>query len=285
MGVSILPYSNVDLRYSRDITSENSAYENVFYQGSISNIKTSLAYAVNNRISIAASVSYYFGNIKDEYQLVFDDPDIYNSYTDINYKIYGPALSAGMRVRLLDSLYVGSFVDFKPNLTLGKVTFDPLTRLNVEEEQDISLPLSWGVGTSYFLSKRVVVAADYAFQNWSEGFDIAAASVKELDDWYHLGFGVERIHLNSRRAKGFDKFDWRAGMSMRQIGYLFNNESVTQKAVHFGIGFPFFNNSSRLDIGLMAGIRGDKSKTLAQEKFFLFNFSISAGELWFQKFR
>ena len=145
--------------------------------------------------------------------------------------------------------------------------------------------MAWGVGTSYFLSKRVVVAADYAFQNWSKGFDIASASVKDLDDWYHFGFGMERIHLNSRRAKTWDKFDWRAGFSMRQIGYIYNNEKVIQKAVHVGTGFPFFTNSARLDIGLMAGIRGDKSKTIAQEKFFLFNFSISAGELWFQKFR
>jgi hypothetical protein len=52
-----------------------------------------------------------------------------------------------------------------------------------------------------------------------------------------------------------------------------------------GFGFPFHRNTARLDIAIVGGIRGDKQKNLAQEKFMQIFMSLSAGELWFQKLR
>ena len=103
--------------------------------------------------------------------------------------------------------------------------------------------------------------------------------------WSRLGVGVERSVSHARRPAFLSRFDWRFGYSRTQIGYRFNGDAVVEQAAHAGIGIPFSDFNNRIDVAVMAGIRGDQGSNLAEERFVNVLFSISVGELWFQSSR
>lgn len=285
-GLSITPYTFVNFGFSHRIENELGSYEeNVFFEGDLSRSQLNFSWSPHPNFGIGVSFNYFFGSIQDRYKLIFDEQAFYNTVFRNEYRFHGPGLGSSFDWKLFNSLRLGGFLDLKPKIKFTKVFLSPLDFQEEEVTEDGSLPLFWGIGSSYQLSHRWLITADYAAQKWSEGFELSGVETKVLDDWYRAGFGIERAHSKKRTAVFLNKIDIRAGISISQIGYLFNDESVQEYTGHFGLGIPFFQNRARLDFGFLAGIRGDKQKNLAEEKFFRVFISLSAGELWFQKLR
>ncbi len=286
VGFSIIPYTLVNFRYAQKFSSDISDFEEtVLYDGIISRAQFNFAWAPLSWLGLGASFHYYFGNIEDKYYLSFDQPSMYDSEHKIEYQFYGPGAGVSFNIEPLDSFMIGGFVDFKPRLTFRRAFESPVSQETQESNAKSTFPLSWGVGTSFHLTKQIILSADYTTQYWSQGFNIPGFDTSQLEDWYNYGFGIEHLHSRERKKSFFNKLDWRTGFSAGNIGYKFHNNSVKEYRVHFGIGIPFFFDNNRLDIALVGGVRGDKSVTIAQEKFIKIYLSLSAGELWFQKIR
>jgi len=293
VGISITPYSNVDFKYIMAIQDQGKTYdESVFQKGSISKAQFAIIWSPVSKIGISLNGNYYFGTIKDLYRLRFSNSNYYDSYHEIEYQIKGPGLGVSFDLRATKDLLFAGFVDFKPSIDLIRNMNSALSQAQTELTNSASFPLHFGFGSSYKINSRLNIAIDYSGQNWSEGFGLD--QLKEtgsdpltrsrLDDWYQLGIGIERNAHISRRSMFLDKLDFRTGFSVRGLGYRFNNEPVLQYAGHFGIGVPF-SNSDRFDFAIAIGVRGDKSKNLAEEKFVNFEVSVTMGELWYQKLR
>ena len=293
LGISITPYSNVDFKYIMTVQDQGKTYdESVFQKGSISKAQFAIIWSPISKIGVSVNGNYYFGTIKDQYRLRFNNSNYYDSYHEIEYQIKGPGLGASFDFQATRDLKFAGFVDFKPSIDLIRNMNSALSLAETEITNSASFPLHFGIGSSYRINSRLNVAVDYSRQNWSEGFGIDQLQSdgsdlltrSQLDDWYQLGIGIERNAHVFRHSMFLDKLDFRTGFSIRGLGYRFNDEPVLQYAGHFGIGVPF-SNSNRFDFAIAVGVRGDKSKNLAEEKFVNFEVSVTMGELWFQKLR
>lgn len=293
IGISITPYSNVDFKYIMTIQDQGITYdESVSQKGSISKAQFAIIWSPVSALGISLNGNYYVGTIKDQYRLSFKNSNYYDSFHEIEYQIKGPGLGASLDLRATRKLLFAGFIDFKPSIDLIRNLNSALSQAETEITNSASFPIHFGIGSSYRIHPRLSVNVDYSRQNWSEGFGIdqlqstgADLLTKSgLDDWYQLGVGIERNAHISRNSKFLDKLDFRTGFSMRGLGYRFNNEPVLQYAGHFGLGVPF-SHSNRFDFAIVAGVRGNKSKNLAEEKFVNFEVSVTMGELWFQKLR
>ena len=285
-GLSITPYTDVDYSFTQNLTNELGSYqENVFYEGSISRAQVNLSWSPHPNYGFGFSFNYYFGRIRDRYKLTFTSSENYNTNYVVEYRFKGPGFSTSFDWNIINKINLGGFIDFKPKLNFDRVINSPLTFTQQKTTENGKLPIFWGIGTSYQLSPRIIVTSDYANQKWSEGLDISGLNTQNLTDWYKWGLGIERSHDNNRPKVFINKIDLRAGFSLGQIGYLFNDEPVHEYTGHLGFGFPFYQNRARLDFAFIGGVRGDKQKNLAEEKFFQIFISLSAGELWFQKLR
>lgn len=286
IGISILPYTLVDFSSTQTHSAGDKTYdENIFFKGGITRGQLNLVWSPTRRVGLAGSFHYYFGTIRDRYQNIFNSDEFYDSNTEMSYRFLGPGAGISADFQVFDSLFIGGFLDLKPDLTFTRTLQSPVKSEKEEYEASSTFPMSWGLGSSFTFAQKWTLAADVAFQKWSEGFDIPGIPLSQLDDWKQFSFGIEHAHLAKREKSFFNRMDLRAGFSFGNIGYKFNNQSVTEYAVHGGMGFPFYQDRARFDIALKAGIRGDQSNTIAQEKFFQFSLSVSGGELWFQKFR
>ncbi len=285
-GLSLSPYTQIDFSINQKYTLASNQYEeNTFLQGNIARSQLNLVWSPVPRLGLAASFNYFFGTIQDNYRLIFNNQQYYDSSHEVEYQVHGPGAGLSADLRVADSLNIGGFFDFKPNMRLNKVSRSPITLAKEQSEQDITLPILFGIGGSYHFAHRWNVAADVSYQKWSDGFQIHGLPTDSLQDWYQVSFGLERTHQKQRPKSIFNKLDFRTGFSFGDIGYKFNNQPVKEYAVHFGLGIPYFEGRDRFDFGIIAGIRGNRSENLVQEKFYRFILSISAGELWFQKLR
>lgn len=293
MGISITPYSNVDFRYIMAVQDRGLNYdESVFQKGSISKAQFAIIWSPVSTMGISLNGNYYFGTIKDQYRLRFDNSNYYDSFHEIEYQIKGPGVGASFDFQATRELLLAGFVDFKPSINLIRNMNSALSQVETEITNSASFPIHFGIGSSCRIHRRWNLSVDYSRQEWSEGFGVDQLQTavvdpltnSQLDDWYHLGVGIERNARIHRSSKFFDKLDFRTGFSIRGLGYRFNNEPVLQYAGHFGLGIPF-SHYNRFDFAVAIGIRGDKTKNLAEERFVNFEVSVTMGELWFQKLR
>lgn len=293
LGLSLSPYSNVDFRYILAIKDQGINYdEYVFLKGGISKARVGLIWSPFHSLGISINGNYYIGTIDDKYELSFNNGEYFDSFHEIEYRFKGPGVGVSMDYELNKKFMFAGFIDFKPSIDLKRAITSSLSQEDTDITHSGTFPIHYGFGASIRVHPQLSFSADYSHQNWSEGFGVPQAQTgaaegftnSQLDDWYHLGVGVERNHRTGRNRGFFDLIDWRTGFSATSLGYKFNNEPVIQYAGHFGIGIPF-SDTNRFDIAVAAGIRGNKSKNLAEEQFIQFEISVAIGELWFQQFR
>lgn len=284
-GISLTPYTLTDFSFDQKYQTPTADYtETTYYEGNLARAQVNLVWSPVPSLGIAGSFNYYFGTLKDRYELGFDDQALYNSNYEMEYEFHGPGAGISFDLNPIKDLNIGGFFDLKPSLNFTRVTKSPLTGITEETEADGTLPIFWGIGSSYRFAPQWTVSADYAYQYWSKGFGIRKVNVNNLENWYRFGVGIEHAHRPQAR-KLLNKIDLRTGFSTGSLGYKFDNNPVKEYSGHMGVGIPFFQDRARVDVSFQAGLRGDRSRNLAQEKFYRFLFSISAGELWFQKLR
>ena len=293
IGLSLSPYSYTDFKYIMTIQDQGLTYdETVFLKGNITKAQVGLIWSPLSKIGISVNGNYYFGTLKDQYKLTFNNSSYYDSYHQIEYQMRGPGIGLSFDFRPNKKLMLAGFVDFEPSIRLKRNYTSPLSLESKELTNSGSFPLQYGIGSSFRVHPQLIFSLDYSAQDWSDGLGISQSSIEgsdvftssRLDNWYHLGIGLERNSKKSRNAKFLNLIDLRTGFSLTALGYKFNDEPVMQYAGHFGIGIPF-SDKNRFDLGFVAGIRGNKSKNLVEEKFFNFEISVTMGELWYQKFR
>jgi len=294
LGISVLPYADTDLNYSLPVESNLTNYQEfVTNQGNIGKARLSLIWSPMSKLGFSFEASYYFGVITDKYQLSFTNVNYFDSDHEIEYRFRGPGLGFSIDINPIERLALAGFVDSKPSLKIEKKFTSPVSNSSSIIAETASFPIHFGIGANLRFHKKMTLAVDYSSQQWSNGISGVSSSNSEsntitgtsnLDDWYHVGIGLEREARRKRGTKFLSRLEYRLGVSSTGIGYKFNNSTVIQYAAHLGFGIPY-SALNRFDFAFVVGIRGDKSKHGAEEKFFGIEISLSMGEQWFQKLR
>lgn len=283
IGLNFQPYALLDFKSSQSQVSNGISFtQNNIINGAIGKAQLNLVWSPVSTVGISINGNYYFGSIEDRYEYTFDDGSYRDISQGIKYKISGPGLGFSADIQPKSWLTIAGFADTRSALkvqtsyTSSAIYPDSIQR-NLE-----AFPLHFGLGSAIMLSSRWNLAIDYSHQFWSETLK---EPTSDYEDWYLLAIGVEREASRKRKPGFFNLMDIRGGFSTKKIGYKFNNESVLEHSAHFGLGFPFNQYRNRIDIGISAGLRGDKTKNLAEEKFINFSASIAIGERWFRSSR
>lgn len=283
IGLNFQPYALLDFKSSQSQVSNGISFtQNNILNGAIGKAQLNLVWSPVSTVGISINGNYYVGNIEDRYEYTFNDGSYRDISQGIKYKISGPGLGFSADIQPKRWLIIAGFADTRSALKVEtSYTSSAIYPDSIKRNLD-AFPLHFGLGSAIMLSSRWNLAIDYSYQFWSETLK---EPTPDYEDWYHLGIGVEREASRKRKPGFFSLMDIRGGFSTKKIGYKFNNESVLEHSVHFGLGFPFNQYRNRIDIAISAGLRGDKTKNLADEKFINLNASIAIGERWFRSSR
>jgi hypothetical protein len=160
--------------------------------------------------------------------------------------------------------------------------FSPSSEKKIEKNQTITFPVNGTVGFSFVPFERWIIGGDLDYINWKSGYKLNGLPVKNMENNFRLGAGIERTPSPRRLASYGDRVNYRAGVFFGQLNYLSNDKPVNEYGFSLGFGLPIRSGRSRIDIALLAGQRGDIALNGLSEKFFRMSISISANELWFQ---
>ncbi len=234
-------------------------------------------------LQLGAVFQYYFGTIEQEQEIQFDNGTFFNASQRSATSHTGPGALLGLTLFPIDGLVIGASLQTASELNVSQyLRYSYITGDSVitgkSGQQDI--PMEYRLGLSYQLSDRILLAADYSSQDWTNtiGFD---GEQNTLTETYKIGAGVEyRPWKNNIAAPAKSQWMFRFGIFSRQTYIQLTDEAEKEHFITAGWGFPIFGTSFG-DLAVEYGIRGDEAQVLGAKNIIRLSFGISVGENWF----
>lgn len=257
-----------------------------FYgEGGISQVYMGLSFELFKHVSIGANAYYMFGKVENLRSLSFTS----SKYTSVLQRNYISVSDFRFRYGLQ------AYHTFakKHNVVLG-ATFENKSKLNGEFLQietntydttstlsdGFDLPMCYAVGIQYTYDNRLVVAADYSFQDWKNAQYFGKTD--SLQNRMKVAIGAEYRH-NPMGQKYIDRMAFRAGLNISnsyitgvQKDFFSNNIGAS-----VGVGFPLRNSNTLINATFEYG--KVSSSPLLREDYFKFTISACVNENWFFK--
>lgn len=310
VGVGLLPFTNVGYNYhtTSKINAESTTTTTGTFSGDggVHQAYLGLGYDFGGGFSLGVSGAYLWGSSDRTVSIVSSDAYVRTmtrtySTNVMSYKLdFGLQWTADVNKRnrlTLGATYgLGHNIGGSPEMTTTYV--DPQTSVTststVKAPEGLKLPHSYGAGFSWNHNNRILVAADYTFQQWgSLHYPVAdnnsAAYVmgsNQLSDRHKVSAGME--WTPNRQSRHFlDRVNYRLGASFNTPYFKVNGQNGPKEyCLTAGFGIPIsnaWNNRSRLNI---SGSWGHTSAPgLITENVFKINIGLTFNENWFMKWK
>lgn len=264
-------------------------------------------------LSLGANASYLFGNLENTKTSVFSSGGFYNTRTGSTARVGDIYLDYGLQYSfLIDSLHGRDLKD-NVKITFG-ATFAAQTDIHAKIDSlsynfytsstgyevvkdtaefvsghtgTITLPLSYGFGVSFKKGDRILVALDYAAQNWSS-FQ-AFNSNQGLKDSWRVSAGIQYVPNSKAILRDYmQRVNYRLGLRYAQTQLDLKDSQLSEYAISAGLGFPvgrnyLLQNFSMINIGVEVGQRGTTTNGLIKEQFFKATIGFTINDRWFVK--
>ncbi|MCY1722883.1 hypothetical protein OU798_21220 [Prolixibacteraceae bacterium Z1-6] len=287
----VVPFSSIGYSIDRVNYVEGIYHQytsNYVGSGGISQLYYSNAARLGKHLSLGATVSYMFGSLIQEENLVATTivPSIMLVRTDYMRSMY---VDFGVQYK---------FKTDKRDYSLG-LTFALGQSLN--SRHSVSLYNSSGTlmqsddyNTDYLAVPNIIgtglgikadkytFALDYTFQNWS-GIRYPIQNDGFVDS-HKFTMGIELNPWEKRAVNVFYKnWSYRFGMNYESSYLTFGNSNIKDRSFTLGFGIHLYDGLSKLDLSVTGGMKGTQSNNLLQEKYILFNVGFSLNEMAFIK--
>ena len=259
------------------------ATQTIRSKGTLSEVQFVAAYSPIPDLSLGFFAYYILGKINDNTTINYLDV----SYADIvvqnEYHFYGKGPSFGLSgfLRLTPRMTIGARVKIPTKMTVYSQQKSITAEKTVEKYQDVTFPLNLTLGMAWQPFERFVIGGDVDYIDWKTGYLFNGLPLSYMNNSYRIGAGIEIKPSTRRLASYTNRMNYRAGVFYGQMNFLANGQPINEYGLTAGLGFPIIQGTSRVDVALQAGKRGDIAINGLSEIFFRLNFSVSASELWF----
>ncbi len=239
------------------------------------------AYRVSDNLTLGVNYNVVFGKQNEQWRIVFDQTDYLETQTEFTRSIWGSGITVGATGNFGKRLNLGGVFTTEMNLkTTNRVVYN-INKSTKVEGDDISVPMSYGLGASFIITPQVLINSDiYRWElsdlsyNWSNN--------QEFRNSTRFSVGLELIPQSTLSSSFFKKVIYRCGfynwdLYSRDI----DNSPLSEKFITAGFSIPFSENQARIDIALEGGLRSSSTKSLGSEKIWRLKVDFIGGELWF----
>lgn len=301
-SVALIPYSNVGYAVQEDKLLDFNVLSRELYNGSggLDKVNWGNAFRLSKNLSVGINSSYYFGRVEHNKTIIFPD----SAYI-INSRLQQRDLLNGFHF----AFGVQYFIPTGANSTIGlAVTYSPTAILKIKSdylattfigdepgyessvdtiyyssgfEGETVLPYTYGVGLSWEKKDKLLIAADFMFDNWSSFTYLGQTNT--LKDKMKISFGLEYKPTSNNLSSYLKLIQYRLGARYNNTGLQFNNIDIEEYAISLGFGLPLRKSATILNLGIEIGQNGTIESSLIQERFVKIALGISIRENWFRK--
>lgn len=288
MGFSLglMPYTAVGYK----ITQENSGRSSVYdATGGVNKFFVGSAYQISSKLSAGIELAYNFGKIETN-SIVSQSGVQYGSKELNTSKLNGLTYSLGLNYKSkINQLDWISSVSFAPSIKLNSENARYTASSNNIDyyESDIpdskvKLPTKFVFGSGVGQDKKWFVGLETTFQGKGAYSNLAVenASYKAASKISMGGYYIPKYNSFSNY---FKRVTYRAGLRYEDTGLVLKTESIKDRAVTFGFGFPIGGSLSNINFSYELGKRGAIASGLIQENYQNFSIGLSFNDKWFTK--
>ncbi len=256
-------------------------------QGGISQVYIGLSFELFKHVSIGANAYYMFGTVENMRSLSFTSSSytsvLQGNYIEISDFRFRYGIQAYHTFAKKHNIVLGATYEHKSALNGSFLQIETNTNDTTDVSSDgFDLPMCYGVGIQYTYDNRLMISADYNFQNWADARYFGKTD--SLQNRTKLAIGAEYRH-NPMGQKYLHRMAFRAGLNVSnsyitgtQADFFSNNIGAS-----VGVGFPLRNSNTVVNTAFEYGRIG--SLASLREDYFKFTISISLNESWFFKRR
>ncbi len=299
MSVGMFPYSRVNYNFKAtstvggnpdaEVTSFNEG------EGGFNQFIFSLGGKMTKNLYLGGNVSYLFSSIDKKTSAFLSDPIgpyVPTSRTRITAGdfIYGLGFAYKQPLGDQSRLSIGGVYNFQKDVSVEmSKTLITNTRTNTpiqidtlldNQEGQIHLPASYGVGISFEKLNKFMVGVDINLQPWQEfrGFDDVQT---ELVNSVKIGIGGEFIPNFASVDNYLSRITYRFGFNYEKTPYFISDTQINELGMKFGFSLPVASVSSG-DFGIRYGTRGTIDNGLIKDNFVRIYFGVTFNDnRWF----
>jgi hypothetical protein len=151
----------------------------------------------------------------------------------------------------------------------------------------ITLPMSFGFGLGFKKGDRLLVAGDFAMQDWSS-FQAFNRS-QGLKNSMRVSAGIQYVPNSKAGLKQYLKrVNYRIGGHYSQTALELKSSRLAEYGLSIGFGFPvgrnyLLQNFSMVNMGVEIGERGTTNNGLIKEQYFKATLGFTINDRWFVK--
>jgi hypothetical protein len=290
MGVGLTPFSSVSYLFTvqKSIEGTNSSYQAKYDgNGGINNLYWSNGYKLGKHLSLGINTSLLFGSIVQT-ELITDDATTGNITSTKNIYVHDLHLDYGLQYftalnktyDLNMGLIFSNKTSLKSQYTLLVTNFDATTVKNeILKNSNYTFPLSYGAGISVTKNKKLTIAADYKFQDWSS---VRSEYNNLVTNSQRYSLGVQYSKFKNVNNYLYEKNYLQAGVYLNNSYVNINNKQISDYGVTVGGGVPV-SGRININLALEVGSRGTISNALIKENYSQLTINISYRDLWYTK--
>ncbi len=310
-SIGITPYSSIGYEINDNQNISDTHLLDFTYKGTggINRVYFNNAFKVqidsSQNISVGATTSFLFGSINQSVEQIYIEQNLlyygetdYTSMTQIdrNLIVQDFALTLGMQyTKYFKNKYrlvIGATLDNENSIHARRNqtvfnTHNYLALTNTVEVANDTLevgemliPKTIGFGFS-FSSKKIIIAADYKAQNWSEAtfFD---ANDLNLSNSRTFSGGME--YRPSLAAQNYWKrVRYRFGARYTDTHLIFDDNQLKDMSLSFGLSLPLRKNYSLINLSFEVGQMGTTDNNLIKEQYGIMTLNFTLHDRWFVK--
>jgi hypothetical protein len=291
-GIGIAPYSQTGYKinttkYVEGTSDEFSAL--LTGSGGLNQLYWDNSYLLFKRLSLGVNFTYLFGSIETSEVVQYSEMSGEISYLNNSYlnKVYADfGLQYLQPINKKWHLTIGGVFGNRHELNFKKDLYiydNEGTVLDDETvEKDVfRFPMYIGGGISVLYNNQLTVTADYIFQDWGKTPSESKVFTYKNTNTYKAGIEYVPGH--------FSKLGYFGGICVR-AGYYHEDSYIEVKSTSFsdegftlGLGFPFFQNKTNVNLSYNKGIKGTMKSGLIKEKYNFIMVSLTLHDWWFIK--
>ena len=305
MSAGLLPYSFVGYEFGEISQVDGQSYVNMYSgTGGLNDLYGGLSIDVwKKRLAIGANFGYLFGNVEHLQQTQFGSDDSttpYQNYRTQRIEVRDMKMDFGVQythpLSATESLTFG--VTYSPKNRLNTKTYDTRELRNgntvVTYERDTiqgatyDLPNSFGFGVSYMKINKLLLAADFLYENWGDASYQGATDA--FQNRTRLAIGAE--YLPEYRGRNyFQAIRYRAGFHYGDSYIKVSPENggkgsgYKEYGASIGLGFPMLDNRSMVNVAFEYVKVKPGEAFMIDEQYFRVTLNYTFNERWFFKFK
>jgi len=291
MSVGLIPFSQVGYKFGKDNTSEDGQYYVDSFEGTggLNQLYAGLSIELwKKRLSIGSNVNYLFGSITHIAQTQYGSTNTTgirdiktNKFNDV---IFDFGLQSVTPLSKSENLVIGMAFTPKKQLKYNQyITVVNGSEINSSDTLNsfaYGLPDGYGLGISYIKEKKLMIAVDYLYQEWSKTlFD---GKKDAFNNRSRIAAGFELIP-DFYSQPYFNRVRYRAGLNYSNSYVKINGNGYKEFGVTAGIGFPISDDRSFVNVSLEYLKKVPDIKTMINENYIRVTLSFTFNEFWFFK--